>query len=180
MQCFNPGGNQMASPGRISSMGRLHAAPNLRRSDDKRWVERVHVPGRARTGFEPHARPRGARRLLGREHRMTRTVPLNQSDGPCWRPEIRRPVIIDSGQPRDSKDLPPGSLHGPGARRRRAIYRQNEFTIIGLSLSIALFLRSNSRVSRATFVVSVLSGIPLVHFKAAGAGKVTDATRRGA
>ena len=62
-QCFSPGGNQMMSPGRISSFGPLDLHPPQTRCHNEGLPQRMRMPGRAGTWLERH---KGAANTRGR------------------------------------------------------------------------------------------------------------------
>src|SRR5271154_7091421 len=83
-QCFSPGGNQITSPGRISSIGppQRCAQPQpavTTKVWPRGWVcHAVRAPGSNLT-LAPEARPGSGTSNSG----SIRTVPVNQSAGPC-------------------------------------------------------------------------------------------------
>src|SRR6266576_3894962 len=94
-QCFSPGGNQTTSPGRISSIGlpqrcaRPQPAVTIRVWPSGWVCHAVRAPG-SNVTFAPTARAGAGALNKG----STRTVPVNQSDGPLV--EGCEPILLMS------------------------------------------------------------------------------------
>src|SRR5260221_3215624 len=94
-QCFSPGGNQITSPGRISSMGPPHRWAQPQPAVTMRvWprgcvCEAVRAPG-SKVTLAPPTRPGAGASNSG----SIRTVPVNQSAGPL--PDGREPLRLMS------------------------------------------------------------------------------------
>jgi len=96
-QCFSPGGIQITSPGRISSIVPPHAARGRRPPSRLGLAQRMRVPGGPSAGLKRDTGTGHACWIGGREKRVYTYCAVNHSAGPL--PEGREPLLLMSMWP---------------------------------------------------------------------------------